>query len=235
MPASHALESELSKLGGMTWLYAQVCYSEKEFWEIYGREWYDHLRQKYNATSLPSVYEKVRDNVNVETKAAKSSWWLWFLSFWPMSGFRSLWKAMANRQYLLTNRRAGGRLRTIARTVARFLQGMHIYVITVSSSRSAQKLSVSARPFGYVAFRGYSRRPGGRLRRCRHKTCRRPVPAGRKLTRSTVENFQASFLDHHCLPVYLTRVWRVRKQRYERHIHRGDEVDFDDSAPWVLT
>lgn len=38
MRANHALESELRKLGGMKWLYAQVYYSEKEFWEIYDRE-----------------------------------------------------------------------------------------------------------------------------------------------------------------------------------------------------
>jgi delta24-sterol reductase len=104
MRANHALESELRKLGGMKWLYAQVYYSEKDFWEIYDREWYDNLRQKYNATSLPSVYEKVRVDVEVETKAVKSSWWLWSLSFWPISGFWSLWKAKASRQYLLADK-----------------------------------------------------------------------------------------------------------------------------------
>ena len=55
---NHALESKLRELGGMKWLYAQVYYSEKDFWEIYDRAWYDDLRQKYNAMSLPDIYEK---------------------------------------------------------------------------------------------------------------------------------------------------------------------------------
>ena len=102
--ANHALESKLRELGGMKWLYAQVYYSEKDFWEIYGREWYDRLRQKYNASSLPNVYEKVRVDVEAETKAVRSSWWLWFLSFWPISGLWSLWKAKASQQYLLADK-----------------------------------------------------------------------------------------------------------------------------------
>ena len=53
--ANHALESKLRELGGMKWSYAQVYYSEKDFWKIYDGEWYENLRQKYNATSLPSV------------------------------------------------------------------------------------------------------------------------------------------------------------------------------------
>lgn len=104
MRANHALESKLRELGGMKWLYAQVFYSEKDFWEIYDREWYDNLRQKYNATSLPNVYEKVRVDTEAETKAVHSSWWLWFLSFWPISGFWSLWKAKASRRYVLADR-----------------------------------------------------------------------------------------------------------------------------------
>jgi len=86
------------------WHEVVICLSillRERLLEIYGREWYDDLRQKYNATSLPSVYDKVRIDVEVETKAVKSSWWLWFLSFWPISGFWSLWKANASRQYLL--------------------------------------------------------------------------------------------------------------------------------------
>lgn len=101
---NRALESKLRELGGMKWLYAQVYYSENDFWEIYGREWYDKLRQKYKATSLPNIYEKVRVDIEAETKAVKSSWWLWLLSFWPISGFWSLWKAKASQQYLLADK-----------------------------------------------------------------------------------------------------------------------------------
>lgn len=104
MRTSHALESKLRELGGMKWLYAQVYYSEKDFWDIYGREWYEDLRKKYNATSLPNVFEKVRVDTQAETEAVKSSWWLWFLSCWPMTGLWSLWKATASRQYLLADK-----------------------------------------------------------------------------------------------------------------------------------
>ena len=98
------LERKLRELGGMKWLYAQTYFSENEFWDIYDRKWYDNLRAKYNATSLPSVYDKVKSDVEAETKAVKSSWLLWFLSFWPISGLWGLWKAKASRQYLLAEK-----------------------------------------------------------------------------------------------------------------------------------
>ena len=98
------LESKLRDLGGMKWLYAQTYYSEKEFWDIYDRKWYDNLRKKYDATSLPSVYDKVKSDVEAEMKAVSSSWSLWLLSFWPVSGLWGLWKAKASRQYLLAER-----------------------------------------------------------------------------------------------------------------------------------
>ena len=48
--------------------------------------------------------KKVRVDVEAETEAVKSSWWLWFLSFWPISGLWSLRKAKASRQYLLADK-----------------------------------------------------------------------------------------------------------------------------------
>ena len=54
------LEHKVLELGGKKWLYAYVYYSEDEFWQIYGGEWYKTLREKYQATNLPSVYEKTR-------------------------------------------------------------------------------------------------------------------------------------------------------------------------------
>ena len=98
------LERKLRELGGMKWLYAQVFYSKKEFWEIYDREWYDDLREKYRATSLPSVFEKVRTDPEAERVAVISSWWSWFLSFRLICGFWSLWKAQASGQHLLADK-----------------------------------------------------------------------------------------------------------------------------------
>lgn len=75
---NHSLESKLRELDGMKWLYAQVYYSEKDFWAIYDRKGYDTLREKYNATSLANVYDKVKIDVKAESKAVKSSWVLGF-------------------------------------------------------------------------------------------------------------------------------------------------------------
>ena len=98
------LESKLRELGGMKWLYAHTYYTREEFWDIYGREWYESLRKKYRATSLPDVYQKVCVDVEAERRVLRASWRLWFLSFWPVSGMWGLWKAIMSKQYLLAER-----------------------------------------------------------------------------------------------------------------------------------
>jgi hypothetical protein len=59
LTANRQIEQILRKLGGKKWFYAHSYYPEKEFWKIYDKPAYDQLRQKYAATTLPSVYEKV--------------------------------------------------------------------------------------------------------------------------------------------------------------------------------
>jgi Delta24-sterol reductase len=98
------LEVKLRKLGGMKWLYAHTYYSETEFWSIYDRKWYDALRTKYDATSLPSVYDKVRTDVDVHERAIKTSWSYWLLGKWPISGLWGLWKAATSGQHLLAKK-----------------------------------------------------------------------------------------------------------------------------------
>ena len=98
------LEAMLRKLGGMKWLYANTYYSETEFWDVYDRKWYDALRVKYDATSLPSVYDKVRTDIDAEEKVVKTSWGYWLLSKWPISGLWGLWKAMISGQHLLAKK-----------------------------------------------------------------------------------------------------------------------------------
>ncbi|KAI9848911.1 MAG: hypothetical protein M1838_000352 [Thelocarpon superellum] len=53
------LERKVRELNGMKWLYATAYYTLDELWAIYDREWYDALRRKYGAETLPSVFEKV--------------------------------------------------------------------------------------------------------------------------------------------------------------------------------
>lgn len=98
------LESKLFVLGGMKWLYANTYYEEDEFWRVYDKTWYDELRAKYHATSLPSVYDKVHTDVDAEEKAVKGSWWLWFLTLWPVSGLRGLFAVMLSGQRLLAKK-----------------------------------------------------------------------------------------------------------------------------------
>lgn len=54
------IEAKVSELGGKKWMYAHTYYTESEFWSIYDKAWYEKLRLKYHATTLPSMFEKVR-------------------------------------------------------------------------------------------------------------------------------------------------------------------------------
>ncbi|RFU30741.1 hypothetical protein B7463_g5615, partial [Scytalidium lignicola] len=91
------LEYKLRELGGMKWLYAHTYYSEDEFWQQFDRKWYDDLRNKYGATTLPSVYEKVKVDVEAERNALTNSSFLRrLLVKWPLSGFWGIWKAIQN-------------------------------------------------------------------------------------------------------------------------------------------
>ncbi|KAF2402369.1 24-dehydrocholesterol reductase-like protein precursor [Trichodelitschia bisporula] len=92
--ANRDLEHELRRLGGMKWFYAQTYYSEDEFWEMYDKKWYENLRKKYNATHLPSVYQKVRVDVEKERKEVATSWKLKGLRIWPLAGAWGIWKSI---------------------------------------------------------------------------------------------------------------------------------------------
>lgn len=92
------LEENLTQLGGRKWLYAQTYYSETEFWKLYGKAWYQQLREKYHATTLPSVFDKVRTDVEAERqKKRASSRWLTSYSWaesWPFGGLYGMWLAV---------------------------------------------------------------------------------------------------------------------------------------------
>ncbi|EME78840.1 uncharacterized protein MYCFIDRAFT_43637 [Pseudocercospora fijiensis CIRAD86] len=107
---NRAFEAEIHTLGGQKWLYAQTYYTEQEFWNSYGdRKRYDMTRQKYHATSLPSIYEKVKA---CESSAASNvrdrSLWnqlvemLW--SVWPLAGLYGWLMCIIGSEYLLPRR-----------------------------------------------------------------------------------------------------------------------------------
>ena len=98
--ANRDLERKVRELGGMKWLYALTYYTEEEFWDNYDREWYDALRKKYDATSLPSVYDKVRADADAGNRAIGRSLGSRLRSMWPFSGFYGIKKAIDSGTYL---------------------------------------------------------------------------------------------------------------------------------------
>lgn len=100
LQANRDLEQKLLELGGMKWLYAQTYYREDEFWSQFDKSWYNSLREKYNATGLPSVYEKVKVNTEKDKAAAKKSMAQSLINTWPFSGFYGLMKAIQSKDYV---------------------------------------------------------------------------------------------------------------------------------------
>jgi len=66
------IETEILKLGGKKWSYAYSYFTQKEFWRMYDKPKYDALRQKYGATYLPTIHDKltVKDYYEVKRKKA---------------------------------------------------------------------------------------------------------------------------------------------------------------------
>ena len=97
---NRALESNLTRLGGRKVLYAHAYYTEQEFWSLYDRGWYDDLRARYDATSLPTVFDKVKVSL---TKAAPRnlSWGQWLAGLWPLAGIAGIRSAIRSKDYLL--------------------------------------------------------------------------------------------------------------------------------------
>lgn len=92
------LEAKVRELGGMKWLYAHAYYAEPEFWEIYGgRAWYDALRSRYRAESLPSVYDKVKVREDRDGDGAKDR----LKRIWPVGGLYGVYKSIQSGDYHL--------------------------------------------------------------------------------------------------------------------------------------
>lgn len=89
----------------MKCLYAHTYYTEQEFWAIYDRDWYDALRVKYRATALPSVYEKVKIDLDAQRRRSVSGVW----AIWPLSGLYGVAKAVTGSNYILTTKGRGVR------------------------------------------------------------------------------------------------------------------------------
>ncbi|KAJ4128834.1 hypothetical protein NW768_007354 [Fusarium equiseti] len=82
-----ALEEKLAELGGRKWLYAHAYYTKEQFWELYDRSWYERLRERYFATTLPTVYDKVKHVDRESEEQSMEGWSLKsLLHKWPIGG-----------------------------------------------------------------------------------------------------------------------------------------------------
>lgn len=87
------LEDKLANtFGGMKWFYAHAYYTADAFWRIYDRPAYEALREKYNATTLPSVHDKITVRGVAEETSIKTRW--------PFAAYFGLKAAIASKAYL---------------------------------------------------------------------------------------------------------------------------------------
>ncbi|XWX01930.1 hypothetical protein V2A60_009962 [Cordyceps javanica] len=97
------LEVKLQALGGRKWLYAHTYYAEQDFWKVYDKPWYTALREKYGATTLPTVYDKVK--IDVEANRRKRQETRQSLKGkWPIGGLYGIWKSIQSGDYHLHRR-----------------------------------------------------------------------------------------------------------------------------------
>jgi Delta24-sterol reductase len=100
--ANLSLEAKVAEVGGTKWLYAQTYYTENEFWNIYDRESYEALRQKYSATYLPDVYDKVKKPSKASDSTGESAKLKTkVLNFWVFRGLYGVIKAWSGKDYIL--------------------------------------------------------------------------------------------------------------------------------------
>lgn len=97
------LERKVLDLQGKKWLYAHAYYTEDEFWSIYDKKQYDALREKYHASYLPDLYQKVR--VDLSPQQGSQNWVDWAKSvIWeirPVSGLYGVYKALRGGEYFI--------------------------------------------------------------------------------------------------------------------------------------
>ncbi|KAL9056700.1 MAG: hypothetical protein Q9162_002769 [Coniocarpon cinnabarinum] len=110
---NRAIEAHVQRLGGQKTLYAQVYYTEDEFWNIYGKERYDALRRKYAAAWLPSVFDKMKVDLSVLDESEEDikrdekimQWGDWinykFWKAWPMAGLYGVAHCIVKKEYVV--------------------------------------------------------------------------------------------------------------------------------------
>ncbi|OAL52755.1 FAD binding domain-containing protein [Pyrenochaeta sp. DS3sAY3a] len=101
--ANRGIEAKMKELGGLKWLYSRVFYTEDEWWQVYDKESYDALRKKYDAVSLPTIWDKVKDRGRKEEfgPGLKGLLKRFVKSNALLSGFYGIYKAVRGGDYML--------------------------------------------------------------------------------------------------------------------------------------
>lgn len=104
--ANRSIEAKMRELGGLKWLYSRVFYTEDEWWQVYDKPSYEALRRKFNATSLPTIWDKVKDRGRKEDFGRGFEGWLRRIVKGNalLSGFYGIYKAVKGGDYILKNK-----------------------------------------------------------------------------------------------------------------------------------
>ncbi|KAF2877196.1 hypothetical protein BDV95DRAFT_589812 [Massariosphaeria phaeospora] len=112
--ANRLLEAQTRALGGLKWLYGRVFYTEDEWSAIYDTPRYARLRQKYNAATLPTVWDKVRERSGMSDGSSEDEG----LRAWArsvvrgsglLSGLYGVWRAVWGGDYVLGRGKGKGK------------------------------------------------------------------------------------------------------------------------------
>lgn len=104
---NRALETRVHQLGGWKTLYAHAYYTRDEFWEVYDRDSYHAVREKYGARYLPTVYDKVRVKFDVKAEdddspiSKKDRQKSKIKSIWPVRGLVGVYYVLKGGDVLL--------------------------------------------------------------------------------------------------------------------------------------
>lgn len=107
------LERKVLDLQGKKWLYAHAYYTEDEFWSIYDKKQYDALRERYHASYLPTLYQKVRVDLSPGRQRSEMGWCEYVKDVvWetrPVSGLYGVWKAFWGGEYFFRTSSLGSK------------------------------------------------------------------------------------------------------------------------------
>jgi FAD/FMN-containing dehydrogenase len=111
---NRALENKVQACGGKKWLYAHAYYTEEEFWSHYQKDSYFALREKYGAGYLPTVYDKVKVDVESDAAARQASLGSRFTKklwdVWPLRGLYGVYCAATGGDYLMQKKKVQAEL-----------------------------------------------------------------------------------------------------------------------------